>query len=313
MLPALAVVAGLVLLVWSAGLFVDGAAAMARRLGVSSLLIGMVVIGFGTSAPEVLVSIFAAVEGNPGLALGNAYGSNIANICLILGAAALVSPLAVNPRLLRRELPLLAGATIVAGLLMINDWLSRLDALILVGVFAAITIYNIKNAKKDAAAGDDAGGSGGMTFRAALVRLAVGLGVMLASSRLLVWGAVELAHLFGVSDLVIGLTIVAVGTSLPELASSIIAARKGEHDLALGNVVGSNFFNTLIVVGVAGAIRPIGIPAEFFRRDFLFALVLTFSLFAFCARGGIGRAKGVVLLLLYAGYIVYLLKTAAIS
>lgn len=318
-LALLAVVGGLALLVWSADKFVDGAASTARYLGMSSLLIGMVVVGFGTSAPEMVVSAFAACQGNPGIALGNAYGSNITNIALILGVTAVISPVTLHSQVLRRELPILTAATGLAAWQLIDNDLSRLDAIVLLIVFAGLMGWTIRRGlkgAKDALAQEEQEEQDEhtMPIRQALFWLIVGLVVLIGSSRLLVWGAVEIAVGFGVSDLLIGLTIVAVGTSLPELASSVIAARKGEHDIALGNVLGSNLFNTLAVVGIAGAIHPLAVRPEVLRRDVLVMAVLTLSLFVMGigkrGQGRISRVEGGVLLLCYVGYTTYLVVTA---
>ncbi|OGS99289.1 MAG: calcium/sodium antiporter [Gallionellales bacterium RIFCSPLOWO2_12_FULL_59_22] len=314
-----AIIFGLVLLVWSADRFVGGAASAARHFGMSPLLIGMVIVGFGTSAPEMTVSALAAWQGNPGLALGNAYGSNIANIALILGLTALIGPIAVHSRVLEKELPLLTAATALAAWQVWDGEITRFDAWVLLGAFAAVMGWSIWQGtrKRSDALGSEMAHElrvHAMPLRRALFWLVAGLALLIVSSRILVWGAVEIAQGFGISDLVIGLTIVAVGTSLPELASSIIAARKGEHDIALGNVIGSNLFNTLAVVGIAGAINPIPVAAEVFSRDMLAMAALTVSLFVFCYgfRGPhrISRLEGGILLLCYAAYTIFLLATA---
>ncbi|MFZ2041101.1 MAG: calcium/sodium antiporter [Desulfobacterales bacterium] len=314
----LAVVFGLALLVWSADRFVEGAAATARHFGMPPLLIGMVIVGFGTSAPEMVVSALAASQGNPGIALGNAYGSNITNIALILGITALISPIAVHSQVLRKELPILTVITALAAWQLWDGEISRIDAFVLLGVFAGLmawTIWQGMHKKADAFGSEmekelavDA-----MPIRRAIFWLVVGLVLLIVSSRILVWGAVEIAHGFGVSDLIIGLTIVAVGTSLPELASSVIAARKGEHDIALGNILGSNLFNTLAVVGIAGTIHPMAVGPEVFSRDILAMAVLTVSLFVFGygfrGPGRINRFEGGALLACYVGYSAYLIST----
>ena len=280
----LAVVCGLALLVWSADRFVAGAATTSRHFGMPPLLIGMVIVGFGTSAPEMVVSALAALQGNPGIALGNAYGSNITNIALILGLTALVSPIAFHSRVLRRELPILTGVTALAAWQVRQGGISHLDALVLLGVFGGLLAWSIRQGLQNR--GDTLGGeidrdleARAMPLRRAMFWLVVGLLLLIVSSRILVWGAVEIARGFGVSDLVIGLTIIAVGTSLPELASSIIAARNGEHDIAVGNVIGSNLFNTLAVVGIAGVIHPLSVGPEVFSRDMFVMAALTVSLF----------------------------------
>jgi cation:H+ antiporter len=315
----LAIAAGLALLVWSADRFVEGAASAARHFGMSPLLIGMVVVGFGTSAPEMTVSALAAAQGNSGIALGNAYGSNIANIALILGATALIGPIAVHSRVLQKELPLLTAATALAAWQLLDGEIDRVDAVVLLAVFALVMGWSVWQGtrKRRDALGNEFEQElleHAMPLGRSIFWLVVGLAFLIVSSRMLVWGAVEIALSFGVSDLVIGLTIVAVGTSLPELASSIIAARKGEHDIALGNVIGSNLFNTLAVVGIAGAIAPIPVGPEVLSRDMLVVAALTVSLFAFSYgyRGPhrIGRFEGGMLLLAYAGYNAYLFATA---
>jgi cation:H+ antiporter len=315
---ALAIAFGLALLVWSADRFVEGSASTARHFGMPPLLIGMVIVGFGTSAPEMVVSALAASQGNPGIALGNAYGSNITNIALILGLTALISPIAVHSQVLRKELPILNAVTVLAGWQLWDGDISRFDALVLLGVFAGLMAWTIwQGARKKA----DTLGSQveqelevrEMPIRRAIFWLVVGLVLLIVSSRILVWGAVEIAHGFGVSDLIVGLTIVAVGTSLPELASSIIAARRKEHDIALGNVLGSNLFNTLAVVGIAGTIHPLAVGPEVFSRDILVMALLTVSLFAigygFRGPGRINRIEGAALLACYVGYTVYLIST----
>ncbi|MBA3029025.1 MAG: calcium/sodium antiporter [Proteobacteria bacterium] len=316
--PITALVLGLALLVWSANRFVEGSASTARHFGMPPLLIGMVVVGFGTSVPEMMVSALAASQGNPGIALGNAYGSNITNIALILGLTAMISPIVVHSRVLQKELPILTAITVLAAWQLRKGEITRVDALVLLGVFCALMAWTIRQGmerKTDALGGEmeQELEVSAMPVQRAVFRLVVGLVLLIVSSRILVWGAVEIAHGFGVSDLIIGLTIVAVGTSLPELASSIIAARKGEHDIALGNILGSNLFNTLAVVGIAGAIHPMAVEPEVFSRDIPVMAALTVSLFIIgygCrAPGRINRFEGAALLACYIGYTAYLMIT----
>jgi cation:H+ antiporter len=318
LIASLAILAGLALLVWSADRFVEGSAAAAGHFGMPPLLIGMVVVGFGTSAPEMVVSALAASQGNPGLALGNAYGSNITNIALILGITAVIAPIAVHSQVMRKELPILALVTLAAAWLLFDGELSRLDAAGLLVLFALLLGWSIWSGMRktdDAFANEmDAElAAHPMPIRKAMLWLVVGLVLLIISSRVLVWGAVDLATRFGVSDLVIGLTIVAIGTSLPELASSIIAARKGEHDLALGNILGSNLFNTLAVVGIAGSIAPMAVANEVLIRDIPVMVGLTLALFVlgygFRGPGRINRVEGVGLLAIFVGYTAYLLST----
>ena len=317
-LAFIAVVFGLVLLVWSADRFVEGSASTARHFGMPPLLIGMVIVGFGTSAPEMVVSALAATQGNSGIALGNAYGSNITNIALILGVTALLSPIAVHSQVLRKELPILTLVTALAAWQLWDGEVSRRDAVVLLVVFGGLMAWTIWQGlrKKADALGEEIEQElevHSMPIRRAVFWLVLGLVLLIVSSRILVWGAVEIAHGFGISDLIIGLTIVAVGTSLPEFASSVIAARKGEHDIALGNILGSNLFNTLAVVGVAGIIHPLAGGPEIFHRDMLVMAALTLSLFVvgygFRGPGRINRIEGAVLLACYVGYTAYLIST----
>ena len=317
-LAFVAVIFGLALLVWSADRFVEGSASTARHFGMPPLLIGMVIVGFGTSAPEMVVSALAASQGNPGIALGNAYGSNITNIALILGVTALISPIAVHSQVLRKELPLLTVVTALAAWQLWDGQITRLDAVVLLAVFGGLmgwTIWQGMQAQEDALGTEIAQELDVrvMPIRRAVFWFVAGLLLLILSSRILVWGAVEIAQGFGVSDLIIGLTIVAVGTSLPELAASVIAARKGEHDIALGNILGSNLFNTLAVVGIAGAIHPLAVGPEVFNRDMLVVAALTVSLFVFGygfrGPGRINRIEGTVLLACYLGYVTYLVST----
>ncbi|MDX2481456.1 MAG: calcium/sodium antiporter [Desulfuromusa sp.] len=317
-LASVAVIGGLILLIWSADRFVDGAAATALHAGMPTLLIGMVVIGFGTSAPEMVVSAFSAAQGNPGLALGNAYGSNISNIALILGLTALFSPIAVKSSVLRKELPILLVVTLIAVSQLIDGFISRYDAWVLLGVFAVLMGWSIWQGMRHRhdslqADVDVTIDVAPMPLKSAIIWLFVGMVLLVISSRILVWGAVEIARSFGVSDLIIGLTVVAVGTSMPELASAIAATRKGEHDLALGNVIGSNLFNTLAVVGIAGAIHPMYVAPEVLWRDsaVMGGLTLILLAFGFGIRGPgrINRWEGAALLVVYVAYNAYLIST----
>lgn len=319
-LAIVALVAGLALLVWSADRFVEGAAALARHLGMKPLLIGIIVIGFGTSAPEMLVSALSALEGSPGIALGNAYGSNIANIALILGVTALLSPVMVHSSVLEKELPMLAGILVLSLLLLLDQSLSRIDSLILILAFTLIMGWTVYEAKRNPADSltqeiEKEATLAVLPLGWSLFWLITGLVLLIASSRLLVWGAVIIAQLFGVSDVIIGLTIVAIGTSLPELASSVAAARRGEHDMALGNVLGSNMFNTLAVVGISGLIKPYAVDTDILTRDMPVMIALTVSLFILGygsrgRQGRINRVEGFVLLLLYGGYLTWLARAA---
>lgn len=323
LLAIAAIVVGLALLVWSADRFVDGAAATANHFGMPALLIGMVIIGFGTSAPEMVVSALASAQGNPGLALGNAYGSNITNIALILGITALLAPIAVASQVLKREAPILIAITLLAAWPLIDGVVTSLEAWILLAIFASYlgwSIYQGMTGSDDTLSGDfdQEIKESTMPIGRAITWLVIGLILLIISSRILVWGAVDIATALGVSDLVIGLTVVAIGTSLPELASAIAAVRKNEHDLALGNVIGSNMFNTLAVVGIAGAITPISLEPLVLSRDWLMMTVLTFMLLIFAFRPNsrpnrINRIHGGIFVACYVGYTIYVLQTGFIA
>ncbi len=311
LLAITAIVVGLFLLVWSSDRFVDGASALAFNLGVSRLVIGLTVVGLGTSAPEMLVSAFAAFQGNPALGIGNAIGSNIANIALILGITALFFPLAVRSRIVRVELPLLLATTLFGGVLVYNGYLSRLDGGLLLAMLAAVMVWLVHDSvrgKNDIMAEElQAEVETDLSLREALTWFVVGLVVLLISARMLVWGAVTVAQSLGVSDLVIGLTIVAVGTSLPELAASIAGARKGESDLVIGNVIGSNMFNLLGVMALPALIAPSKMPADVLTRDFplMAGLTIALMLVAFGFRSSerhIYRLEGAVLTVVFVVY-----------
>lgn len=312
-----AVLIGFALLIWSADKFVEGAASTADHLGVPTLLIGVLVVGFGTSAPEMVVSAIAAIEGSPALALGNALGSNIVNIALILGVTAIIAPIAVHSKIVRKEMPLLLFISLIAGYFLWDNALTFAEGLMfLSGFFVLVgwSIFSAIKSKRDTLADQVAVEikEDNMSLNQAFFWLVIGLLLLVGSSRMLVWGAVGIANAFGVSDLIIGLTIVALGTSLPELAASVVAARKGEHDIAIGNIVGSNMFNILAVMGIATVIHPMNaISPEVFYRDWSVMLFLTIALFvmAYGFRGkqeSISRLNGVFLLVCYIAYTGYL-------
>lgn len=329
LLPIIAVVIGLVVLVWSADKFVDGAVGVARFCGMSTLLIGMVIVGFGTSAPEMVVSAISAMQDAPELALGNAYGSNIANIALILGVTAIISPVIVIRKALKRDLPILLAVTALSVILVSDGSIGRFDGIVLLLVFAGVMGFNIWNeirqkSKAPETVEPEFDSAEKPALGKSIMWLIVGLLLLVSSSRALVWGAVEIARALGVSDLLIGLTIVAVGTSLPELASSIAAARKGEDDLAFGNIIGSNLFNTLLVVGIAASIAPMdSFEPSVFNRDMPVMAVLTVLLLLFGLPvrkkridagghriGRINRIEGATFLAIYVGYIGLLIAQA---
>jgi len=278
-LAIIAVIIGLAVLVWSADTFIDGATSLAVRFNMPSFLIGVVILGIGTSAPELVVSALAAVAGSPDLALGNAYGSNIINITLVLGVTALISPILIRANVIRHDLILLLAVTALAAFQLLDGNLSMTDGIVLIASLIGVLLIQIfLSLRNNTAADVDAPKD--INIAKALATLTLGLVLLIVSSRSIVWGAVELATLWGMSELLIGLTIVAIGTSLPELVASVAAARRGEHDMALGNVIGSNLFNTLGVVGVATVISPIkNIAPEILSRDVLMMAGVTLLLF----------------------------------
>lgn len=312
LLSIVSVLVGLGLLVWSADRFIFGAAQTAAHLKVPPILIGLTIVSIGTSAPEALVSLSAALGDNPGLAIGNVYGSNIANIALVLGVTALVTPLAVHSATLRRELPMLLLINIGVIALLYDGVLGVLDGVVLL-VAMVVVMYILVRLSRSATAVDPIKAEFDEELRVessmanALGWLTAGLLILVASAKLLVWGAVNIAVTLGVSDLVIGLSIVAVGTSLPELAASVTGALKGEHDLAIGNVVGSNIFNFLLVLAMPALFSPGGFAPEVLYRDAPITLALTVALF-FMATGI--RKTGYILrwegALLFAAFIAYM-------
>lgn len=311
-------IAGFYILVWAADRFVLGSATVARNYGVSPLIIGLTIIGFGTSAPELLVSGVAAATGKNDLCVGNALGSNITNIALVLGAAAVVAPMTVKGTVLRRELPILLICMGLATCLMLDGELTRVDGIILLVALAVMMVWIVHLGLRSE---DDASFDGElpdpMSTRWALFWVIASLLLLLASSRLLVWGAVVLARQAGVSELVIGLSVVAFGTSLPELAASVVAARHGEHDLAVGNVVGSNMFNTLGVLGLPGIIAPSPVAAWALARDVpvMFAVTLLFLTMTrfFLRPSQVSRWEGVILLLAFVGWLAWVVAPSFLA
>jgi cation:H+ antiporter len=318
LLPAFAIVAGFVALVWGADRFVDGASGLAASLGVSPLVIGLTIVGFGTSAPEMLVSAIAAATGAEGIAVGNAIGSNITNSGLVLGVTALVAPLTVHSTIIRRELPLLVGIMLMSWALVSDDDLSRTDGAILLSGFVLLVGFMVAQGLREVRGGEEPLAAEfarelpkRRSIGVSLLWTVLGLTVLLVSARLVVWGGSRVAEHFGVSELVIGLTVVAIGTSLPELAASVVAATKNEHDIAIGNVVGSNMFNLLAVLALPGLIAPGPVDAAVATRDFPVMVGLTVLLLAlargFRVRSVVTRLSGGILVTAFCGYLVLLL------
>ncbi|HZW60017.1 MAG TPA: calcium/sodium antiporter [Woeseiaceae bacterium] len=310
----LEVAGGLVLLIWGADRFVHGAAATARNIGVAPLLIGLTVVAFATSAPEILVSTVAALRGEPGLAIGNAIGSNIANIGMVLGAIAAVRPIELTSATLRREMPALLAVTLLTVSLFLDSFLSRVDGLVLLTGLAIVMVWltrlGLRSSDSDPMRADyEAEIPSQVTMRAALVWLTVGLAALLLGADFMVDGAIDIARFFGVSEVVIGITLVAAATSLPELAVSLVSTIKGEYGLAIGNIVGSNIFNLLAVVGVATVIQPSALPPSVLSLHIFVMVAFTLVLFAmtyeYDGRGRINRFEGVCLLTAFVAYITY--------
>ena len=321
-LSIVCVLGGFAVLAWSSDAFVDGASALAKAFGVSPFIIGMVIIGFGTSAPELCVSALSGATGHSDLSLGNAYGSCIFNIAVILGVAALIKPLVVKPSVAFVAVPALVAIALLSCLLVtLGNGFSRVDGAILLAVFAVLLPvycwFDQSQKKKDEGRSPGTTGVSPVEGRdkpvplwKAWLLLFVGLALLVGSSHVLVWGCVDLARTMGVSELLIGLTIIAMGTSLPELASAVASARKGEHEFVLGNIVGSNFFNTLAVVGLAGTISPFkDVSPYLLSRDLPMMVLSSLSIAVFGVNyrkprepKAVGRVAGALWLLLFAAY-----------
>jgi len=312
----LLVIGGLALLIWGADRFVHGAAATARNLGVAPLLVGLTVVAFATSAPEVLVSVVAALQKEPGLAFGNAIGSNIVNIGLVLGMTALIRPIKLESATLRREMPALLAVSLLTVSLFLDTRLSRVDGVVMLTGLVIVMVWlarlGMRSAANDPIAQDyEAEIPSDVTMPMAVVWLVVGLGTLLIGADLLVDGAIGIAKMLGVSEVVIGITIVAFGTSLPELAVSLASALKGEYGLAIGNIVGSNIFNLLAVIGVAATIEPAALAPDVLSLHIFVMVAFTLVLFAmtydYDGKAQLSRLEGFALLvafLAYDGYVV---------
>lgn len=308
LLPWIAILMGFVGLIWSADRFVDGSATIASNFGVSKLIVGLTVVAFGTSAPEVIVSISSSLRDAGDLAIGNALGSNLANIGMVLGITALIAPLPIKKHILTQEFLIMLGVMVLAGLFLYDAKLTLWEGLILVASLIPLLLW-IGYSKKQHP--EELEEIPQLPVKMAIVWFIIGLSVLIISAEVLVWGAKSIALSFGVSPLIIGLTIVAVGTSLPELAASVMSAIKGHHDIAIGNVIGSNIFNLLLVMGIAPIIQPITMDEVVFFRDFaaMAGISLLLGLFMWLSylknsgnRSQLGRLSGIILLVLYAGY-----------
>jgi len=311
------VVAGLILLIWGADRFVHGAAATARNLGIAPLLIGLTVVALATSAPEILVSVVAALDGQPGLAYGNAIGSNIVNIGLVLGLTAMIRPIKLESATLRREMPALLAVSLLTVSLFLDTYLSQIDGVVmltgLVIVMVWLTRLGMRSAANDPIKIDyEAEIPSDVTMPMAVVWLIIGLTILLVGAKILVYGAVGIAEMLGVSEVVIGVTIVAFGTSLPELAVSLASALKGEYGLAIGNIVGSNIFNLLAVIGVAATIAPSALAPSVLSLHIFVMVAFTLVLFAmtydYDSKAELSRLEGAALLIAYLAYDGYVIS-----
>jgi len=308
------VTVGLILLIWGADRFVNGAAAIARNLGVAPLMIGLTIVAFATSAPEVLVSVVAALRGEPDLAVGNAIGSNIANIGLVLGTVALFRPIELKSATLRREMPALLAVSLLTVALFLDSQLNRVDGFVLLTGLVIVVIWlvrlGLRTSSTDPLQADfEAEIPSNMNMRLAIFWLIVGIASLLFGAQLLVDGAIEIARSVGVSEVVIGITLVAVATSLPELAVSLVSAIRGEYGLAIGNIVGSNIFNLLAVIGVAAVIQPAILPPSVLSLHIFVMVAFTLVLFAmtyeYDGRGTISRFEGFALVVAFLAYDAY--------
>jgi cation:H+ antiporter len=308
------IIAGLVLLIWGADRFVHGAAATARNMGVAPLLIGLTVVAFATSAPEILVSIVASLRGEPGLAFGNAIGSNIVNIGLVLGCVAIIRPIELRSATLRREMPALLAVTLLTVSLFLDSYLSRIDGIVLltglVIVMLWLTRLGMRSAPSDPIKKDyEAEIPKDVRPSTAMLWLGIGLVCLLIGAQLLVDGSMYVARFLGVSEVVIGIVLVAFGTSLPELAVSLVSALKGEYGLAIGNIVGSNIFNLLAVIGIAATIAPTAMAPTVLSLHIFVMVAFTLVLFAmtydYDGKSELSRIEGAALLVAFIAYDTY--------
>ncbi|MCH7821161.1 MAG: calcium/sodium antiporter [Proteobacteria bacterium] len=311
---ALLVISGLVLLIAGADRFVHGAAAAARNMGIAPLLIGLTVVAFATSSPEILVSVVASLQGEPGLAIGNAIGSNIVNIGLVLGCVAIIRPIKLQSATLRREMPALLAVTLLTVSLFLDSYLSRVDGLVMLTGLVIVMIWLVRLGMRSAPSDPikkeyEAEIPKDVSMPMAIFWLLFGLGTLLIGAYLLVDGAIAVAQFFGVSEVVIGILLVAFGTSLPELAVSLISALKGEYGLAIGNIVGSNIFNLLAVIGVAATISPFALPPSVLSLHIFVMVAFTLVLFAmtydYDGKSEVSRIEGVALLIAFIAYDTY--------
>lgn len=310
----LEVIGGLALLVWGADRFVHGSAAGARNLGIAPLLIGLTVVAFGTSSPEILVSVVAALRGEAGLAFGNAIGSNIVNIGLVLGCTAMFRPIMLRSATLRREMPALLAVSLLTVALFLDNFLSRIDGLVMLAGLVIVMIWlarlGLRSSSTDPLVEDfDAEIPKDVTMKMAIIWAVLGLAILLVGAEFLVDGAIEIAVALGVSQVVIGITLVALGTSLPELAVSLVSVMKNEHGMAIGNIIGSNIFNLLAVIGIAAAIQPSALASTVLSLHVFVMVAFTLVLFAmtydYDGKNELSRVEGFALFAAFVAYMSY--------
>ncbi len=322
LIAAATILVGFIVLVWSADMFVAGAASIAENMGMSPIIIGLTIVSIGTSAPEVLVSITATLADAGQLAIGNAIGSNIANIGLVLGITVLVAPICVHQNCVRQEMPTLLVVTFACGLLLMDRELGRMDSLLMLLALVIIVVQMVRGQAQDETLQSEAAEEELPHLRPlrAWSTFLLGLALLIASSKLLVWGAVQIAQMLGVSELLIGLTVVAVGTSLPELAATVASALRGHTEIAIGNVIGSNLFNLLAVMPIPGLVRPEYLDPSVLYRDYavmagatvFLALAIYWGRLRRVAPEGhsyVGRSVGFMLVSLYVLYYFYIYAT----
>ncbi|MCG9964093.1 calcium/sodium antiporter [Shewanella cutis] len=311
MLIALSIIGGFIILTLGAEALVRGATTIALRLGITPLVIGLTIVAFGTSAPELAVSVKAALAGNSGISLGNVIGSNIVNIGLILGITALIRPIEVKSEMVKRDIPIMILASMLFWGLLLDGELSLIDGVILLSFMLGYLVFSYFSAKNTNDADGEVIEEGPKNPLLSLLFIAVGISMLVGGGILFVNGAVDLAKVFGVSEVIIGLTIVAIGTSMPELVTSVLAALKGQSDIAIGNIVGSNIFNILGILGVTAVVYPVS-GLGFQSLDFIVMLALAVVILPFAWTGlRIGRREGATLLIAYLGYLIYLVNQAS--
>lgn len=308
LLPIIALVVGFILLIWSADIFTENGAKVANIFQVAPLVIGLLIFGFGTSAPEMLVSALAAMDGNIGLSIGNAIGSNIFNITLVLGVSAIITPIKIKSEVLKKEWVFLMLSTLIAGFLLWDKHLGITDGLVLVSLLIVFLTYTLITAKNSSSHEFDelVETVDGSQTRKVWMMLIISLAILISSAKLIVWGGMEVVRFFEVSDLIIGLSIIALGTSLPELAVSIASVLKKQYEMVVGNVIGSNIFNTIAVLSIPGLIQPSKIADEVITRDYPVMLLLTLLLFIlsykFHKKHMVNRFSGIVLVSVFSVY-----------